>query len=222
MDNIVLALFAILFALIISYSITVGYLEGKTTVQYQSDLNQSNDPKDVSSSNEFSYGMWINVNNPGLYKTSYGVYRDSGKNYILDRPGELRLFIQDGTLKMTRGAKTYEIMSNFPLQKWVYVTITVENTRDKKTKSFATAYIDGKIIKSYQMSPIVGPNIDIKLTIGQFDAKLVGLKRWEYTLNTTMVENEYEATNIKKMLGNYNLDVSVLKDEKLSKRFTIF
>ena len=49
------------------------------------------------------------------------------------------------------------------------------------------------------MSPIVGPNIDIKLTIGQFDAKLVGLKRWDYTLNTTMVENEYEATNIKKI-----------------------
>ena len=121
---------------------------------------------------------------------------------------------------MTRGTKTYEIMSNFPIQKWVYITITVENTRDKKIKSFATAYIDGKIIKSYQMSPLTGPGTE--LDIGRFDAKLVGLKRWKYPLNTTMVENEYDATNIKKLLGNYNVDISVLKNEKLSRRFTVF
>ncbi|MFY7728481.1 MAG: LamG-like jellyroll fold domain-containing protein [Flavobacterium sp.] len=220
MDNIVLALFAILFALIITYSMAVGYLEGKTTIQYQSDLNQPNDLKDISSSDELSYGMWINVNKPGFYKTSDGRHFDSGSNYILNRPGELRLFIENGTLKMKRGGKTYEIMSNFPLQKWVYITITVENTSDKNVKSFASAYIDGKLIKSYQMSPITGTKT--KLAIGQFDAKLVGLKRWKYPLNTKMVENEYEATNIKKTLGNYNLDISVLKNEELSKRFTIF
>jgi hypothetical protein len=220
MDNIVLALIAILFALIITYLITVGYLEGKTSIQYQSDMNQVNDPKEIGESNEFSYGMWINVNKLGSYKTSDGIYHASVKKYIMNRTGELRLFIENGTLKMTRDHKTYAIMSNFPLQKWVYVTITVENTREKRSKSFATAYIDGKIIKSYQMTPQDGPNT--KLTIGQFDAKLVGLKRWKYPLNTKMVANEYEATNIKKMLGNYNLDISVLKNEKLSKRFTVF
>ena len=90
MDNIVLASFAILFALIITYSITVGYLEGKTTVQYQSDMNQSNDPRGIGKSDEFSYAMWINVNKPDLYKTSDGIYHASNKKYILDRPGELR------------------------------------------------------------------------------------------------------------------------------------
>lgn len=220
MDNIVLALIAILFALIITYLITVGYLEGKTSVQYKSDMNQHNDPKIFSSSDEFSYCMWINVNKLGSYKTDDGIYRHTNKRFIIDRPGELKLFVEDGTLKMRRDDKTYEIMGNFPLQKWVYITITVENANDKRIKSFATAYIDGKIIKSYQMSPRDGPKTDLQ--IGRFDAKLVGLKRWKYPLNTKMVSNEYEATNIKKMLGNYNLDISVLKNEKLSKRFTVF
>lgn len=220
MDNIILALLAVLIVLLITYSISVGYFEGKATVQYESDMNLQNDAKDFSVSDEFSYGMWINVNKLGSYKTNDGIYVPNNANdVIIDRPDEIKLFIENGTLKITRETKTYEVLSNFPLQKWVYLTITGENG-DKK-RSFINAYIDGKLIKSYQRtSHLIGPST--QLTIGRFDAKLVGLKRWKYPLNTKMVANEYEATNVKKMLGNYNLDVSVLKDEKLSKRFTVF
>jgi hypothetical protein len=217
MDNIVLALFAVLLALIITYLIVVGYFEGNISLQYQSDMNQPNNPINVYKTSEFSYGMWINVNKLGSYKTGDGIYVRTNRNIILDRPNELKLFIVDGNLKMTRASRTYVIMSNFPLQKWVHITITCENS--DKNKSFINAYIDGKMIKSYQVQPLVGPST--RLTIGRFDAKLVGLKRWGYPLNTTMIANEYNAANIKKMLGNYNLDVSVLKDEKLSKRFTV-
>ena len=220
MDNIILALLAISLALLITYTITVGYFEGRTTVQYKSDMNQPNDPKKFTKSDEFSYGMWINVNKLGSYKINDGIYITSDpKNVIIDRPGELSIFIENGTLKITRGQITYEVLSNFPLQKWVYLTITGEN--GDKNKAFINAYIDGKLIKSYQRtSRLIGTST--QLTIGRFDAKLVGLKRWKYPLNTKMVANEYEATNLKKMIGNYNLDVSVLKDEKLSKRFTVF
>jgi hypothetical protein len=183
-------------------------------------MNQPNDPKKFTKSDEFSYGMWINVNKLGSYKINDGIYITSDpKNVIIDRPGELSIFIENGTLKITRGQITYEVLSNFPLQKWVYLTITGEN--GDKNKAFINAYIDGKLIKSYQRtSRLIGTST--QLTIGRFDAKLVGLKRWKYPLNTKMVANEYEATNLKKMIGNYNLDVSVLKDEKLSKRFTVF
>lgn len=220
MDNIILAFFAILFALLITYSAAVGYFEGKTSVQYQSDMNQPNNPMVFTESNEFSYGMWINVNKLGSYKRDDGIYIPTNpKNIIINRPGELSLFIENGILKMGIKKTTYEIMSNFPLQKWVYVTITREN--GDKNSSFVNAYIDGKLIKSYQMtSQLTGPST--QLTIGRFDAKLVGLKRWKYPMNPAMVMNEYSATNLKKMLGNYNVDVSVLKDEKLSKRFTVF
>lgn len=219
MDNIVLALLIILIALIITYSIVVGYFEGTTSLKYNSDMNQSNGPIDVSKSDEFSYGMWINVNKLGSYKNSDGIYVSTNKtDVIIDRPGELKLYVEHGVLKMARGMNIYEIMSNFPSQEWVHITVTLENST--KRRSFINAYVEGKLIKSYQTLYSSGPNN--KLTVGQFDAKLVGLKRWKYPLNTKMVANEFEATNLKKVIGNYNLDVSVLKDEKLSKRFTVF
>jgi hypothetical protein len=219
MDNIVLALLVILLALIITYSIVVGYFEGTTSLKYNSDMNQSSGPINVSKSDAFSYGMWINANKLGSYKNSEGIYVPTNTtDVIIDRPGEIKLYVDNGVLKMTRGRNTYEIMSNFPSQKWIHITITLENST--KRRSFLNAYIDGKLIKSYQTLYSAGPNNT--LTIGRFDAKLFGLKRWKYPLNTKMVLNEYEATNITKMLGNYNLDVSVLEDEKLSKRFTVF
>ena len=158
------------------------------------------------------------MNKLGSYKTDDGIYVTTDKDYIIDRPDELRIFIENGTLKMTC-IKTYEIMSHFPLQKWVYVTITGENG-DKNT-SFINAYIDGKLIKSYQRtSRLNGPST--QLTIGRFDAKLVGLKRIKYPMNPTMIQNEYEASNLKKMIGNYNMDISVTDNGELRKRFTVF
>jgi hypothetical protein len=231
MDTIVLLVFGILIALIIVYYIVNGYLEGASRIQYKSDLNESQEPAVVPSSSEYSYTMWINI--ASLL---------DGENMIISREGELKLSILNGNLMLTRNDVTYEIMNNFPMQNWVHVTITVENSEDTK-RSFINAYIDGKMVKSYQgkltqhylsrigysNSPfsVRFPSFTLQPTssvidIGEFDAKLVGLKRWTYPLTPAAVANEYNAVNLQKVIGNYNVDISVLENEKLAKRFTVF
>jgi hypothetical protein len=224
MDNIVLALIAILIALIVLYYVTNGYLEGTTSIRYNSDMNQAQEPTDVSSSSEFSYGMWVNVNALDLYKTNEDVATPVAANIIMDRPDEMKIYIENGSLKMARGGGSYDIMSKFPLQKWVYINVTLENNVVDETdkKSFINAYIDGKLIKSYACAYNQNAPSATQLSIGQFDAKQIGLKRWNIPLNTKMIADEYDKGSLTKALGNYNLDISVLKDAQLSKRFTIF
>jgi len=204
MDNIVLILLAIFSVLIITYYIVFGYLEGKISLVYNTDMNLINSHIEVSNSDEFSYGMWFNINKLG-----------TNQIILFERPNELKIFIENSALKINRGTNDYEIMSNFPLQKWVHVIVTVENI--KTQKSFVNAYVDGKMVKSYQISYLKGPETDVNL--GVLDAKLVGLKRWKYPLNPTMVLNEYNST---KLTGLYNLDITLMKNQELAKRFNVF
>jgi len=203
MDNIVLIILAIFSVLIITYYIVFGYLEGKISLVYNTDMNSANIPIEVSNSDEFSYGMWLNINKLGQ------------NNIIFDRPNELKFFIENSALKIDRGTNNYEIMSNFPLQKWVHLIVTVENI--KTEKSFVNAYIDGKMVRSYQIPYLKGAETTIEL--GNLDAKLVGLKRWKYPLNPAMVLNEYNST---KLTGLYNLDITLMKNQELAKRFNVF
>ena len=203
MDNIVLIILAIFSVLIITYYIVFGYLEGKISLVYNTDMNSTNIPIEVSKSDEFSYGMWLNINKLGT------------NNIIFDRQNELKFFIKNSALKINRGTDEYEIMSNFPLQKWVHVIVTIENI--KTEKSFVNAYIDGKMVRSYQIPYRKGA--ETKVNLGILDAKLVGLKRWKYPLNPAMVLNEYNST---KLTGLYNLDITLMKNQELAKRFNVF
>ncbi len=204
MDNIVLIILAIFSVLIITYYIVFGYLEGKISLVYNTDMNLENSRIEVSKSDEFSYGMWLNINKLG-----------QNNIMLFDRKDELKFFIENSALKINRGTNDYEIMSNFPLQKWVHVIVTVENI--KTEKSFVNAYIDGKMVRSYQIPYIKGA--ETKVELGNLDAKLVGLKRWKYPLNPAMVLNEYNST---KLTGLYNLDITLMKNQELAKRFNVF
>ena len=215
MDNIVLGMLAFAMATIILYSVMQGYFEGVTAFKYNSDLNVQQTVINVSNpiSKNFSYGMWININKLSIDAAS-GVPVD---DIILIRPSEIKLFIHNGNLMI---ADSFEVLRNFPLQKWVYLTVSVkENTIT--SKSIIDAYIDGKLVKSFESSSVISPN-DSSLTLGQFDANLIGFKRWAYPLDPAMVSDEYDASNMKKLVGNYNLDISILKNEVLAKRFSVF
>jgi hypothetical protein len=209
MDNIVLIILAIFSVLIITYYIVFGYLEGKISLVYNTDMNLDNSSIEVSNSDELSYGMWFNINKLREHKLN------ESNIMLFDRPNELKFYIENSALKINRGTNDYEIMSNFPLQKWVHLIVTVENI--KTEKSFVNAYIDGKMVRSYQIPYLKGAETEVNL--GNLDAKLVGLKRWKYPLNPAMVLNEYNST---KLTGLYNLDITLMKNQELAKRFNVF
>ena len=83
-------------------------------------------------------------------------------------------------------------------------------------------YIDGKLVKSIITTNAIKPNKIDDITIGTMDAKLIGFQRWSYALNPDMVYDEYNKSNMKKLLGNYRVDLSVLNNDVIAKRFSVF
>ena len=127
MDNIVFVMLASVISIIILYSLIQGYFEGVTAFKYNSDLNVRQQEITVNkpTSKNFAYGMWININK--LHTEDV---------IILSRVDEIKLHIKNGTLNVTSNSENFEVMRNFPLQQWVYITISVkgQNEEDDKTK----------------------------------------------------------------------------------------
>ena len=89
-------------------------------------------------SSRYAYGLWIYVNS-----------WDNNENktiYIRDENIKLYLDTDSPTLKcditMTDDeVQSFEITDNFPLQKWVYIIISVDN-------QYIDCYLDGKLVRS--------------------------------------------------------------------------
>ena len=210
-NNIVLILLAIVFIATIVYISLQNYYEGATSFKYNTNLIQLSQidltgVRDPSSSN-FSYGMWLK-----LPKFKDGI--------IYNRETELKIFIKNGALMASCVSTTneFELIKNLPLQKWMYINISVSKIKD--SRSIVDVYIDGKLIKSLQYNGLIVPSTNTA-EIGPSNAKLVGFKRWSYSLTPVMVANEYNSMNVSKILGNYSADISVLTNGAVTNNFTV-
>ena len=210
-NNIVLILLAIVCIATIVYISLQNYFEGATSFKYNTNLIQLSQidltgVRDPSSSN-FSYGMWLK-----LPKFKDGI--------IYNRETELKIFIKNGALMASCVSTTneFELIKNLPLQKWMYINISVSKIKD--SRSIVDVYIDGKLIKSLQYNGLIVPSTNTA-EIGPSNAKLVGFKRWSYSLTPVMVANEYNSMNVSKILGNYSADISVLTNGAVTNNFTV-
>lgn len=89
----------------------------------------------------YAYGIWLYVQNwdPNAKKTIFS-RRDNIKLYLDDNSPTLKcdIVLADNT------KKTVTITTNFQLQKWVYIIISVDN-------QFVDCYLDGKLVISQQV-----------------------------------------------------------------------
>lgn len=120
--------------------------EGKLSAQV--DI-VSDDLKTPPGDANLAYGIWIYVEKWPIAKNGGDV------NTIFHRPTELKLKFKDnGGLEVetytgapsgaSQSAQTTTITDNFPIQKWVYVTIAIEN-------KIMDVYLDGKMVKSVSL-----------------------------------------------------------------------
>jgi hypothetical protein len=214
MDTIVLSALIVL-ALILLYLGLEGAFSGVTNFNYNSDLNVRQNSIDVSAiknptSSSFAYGMWLMLNN--------------GRNgMIFERKSELQVMLSGGSLKLKINNNVINVINNYPLQKWVYLVTTVAYN-EKTNVSIVDVYINGKMVKSTQISPPISPSKakTSRITFGALNAKMIDFKRWTYALTPQMVIDEYEKSNMKKSLGSYSADVSISKNNVMAKRFSLF
>ena len=194
---------------------------------------------DNPNKNSYSYGLWLYINS--VSGTGDKFIFTTANNSSLPMPSttsatglpplDLYYTTTDGSvlacdILTTDGVQSFKITTNFPIQKWVYIVINVQNG------SFVDFYLDGKLIKSVQL-PKLQKNADVSqegtVVTGQengLDALIAGFTRTSAAVNPQDVWSSYLAGNggnsLSKMFSSYEVQVDLIKDNVTQKSFMLF
>lgn len=209
-----------------SSSITTQlYLKGSTATI---PMNTLSNP----SSAQYTYSMWVcvnNLNNSDTYlfsivdsstsspKTFFQLYIDSTNNLKYGITNN-----STGETLATANAKLANdttIMTNFPLQKWVFVLISVDNG------TVIDIYINGKLVKS-QNATIKPPTDKCTINYGVSDAYVSKFKRTTTATDPTSVWSQYMQGNggsyFSSLFSSFGMNVVVTKDQLDYNKVTLF
>jgi hypothetical protein len=238
MNPVVIVLGIVLLILVyILYSYTTNTT---TSLTSQADLNKQpisavTIPNPTNT--RYAYSLWVFVNS-----WSNAIGDDSGNSHNLffikhdggNPQNILRLYL-DSTAPVlkcdfgmnTNTYNTVTITNNFPIQKWTYVTISVDN-------QFVDCYLDGKLIKSSIVAdtngnpPLTG-SLNTKLNIGNSNGTSFNALIAKFQFNSSPLDPQTVWTNYLSGNGmnsltssNYGLNVSVLRNNAIQNVYTLF
>lgn len=176
----------------------------------------------------FSISYWIYVNSWNTDGIKYVFRCNPTNNYLTMYFDETKPILYT---KITTGCKvkvpateTIKVTDNFPLQKWVYVILSVNN-------QFIDMYLDGRLINSYKLM-----NSDFYLTCSRdqwaiqmgtnFDAYIHNFVRDTKEMNPETAMANYYSTAPKSansgFFGNYNMNIDILKDGTVTSSLNVF
>ena len=218
----------VILVLLIIYMMFQDYFTGAnklTGEKYLKDSNANIPHNDVSGKNSsiFTYSIWLYVN----------TYGDEDK-IIFKRNNDVALYLDrtTATLKCLVGEENaqgdiydntnaIDVTNNFPLQKWVHIFISVDNT-------IVDVYLDGKLIKSVQITKSVSiPESGSDIVFGSnWDAYFAKFERHSKATDPKSAYDKYMEGNggstLSQALGNMNVNLSITKDNIETSRFALF
>lgn len=208
-----------LLIIIIVFMLFQDYFTGKTKLEKQQHL-LTNSPADIASSKlassgavNFTYTIWVFVNS---------INKPSNMT-IFERVNDTHLYLENsGKLiaKIGTSAEEIHITNNFPLQKWVCVTISVNS-------NIVDAYIDGKMVKSVKLQSSYINTSDQNITFGrEVDIYISNFERVPSPTDPKSAYDKYLAGSggaslISTLLGNLNVNLSVLQNNVETSRFAL-
>lgn len=146
----------------------------------------------------YCYHCWLYISKtPGgdVPIFSRGDTATTGTEFSVSLDGNLNLSVnlQDSTGSIK---KVMTVMSNFPLQKWVYLTVNVQNT-------IVEAYINGKLAKTVTAASVKTPGLTKTIFVGNTGLSGYITKFYRQptalssvtTLDALTVQNNYLAGN---------------------------
>lgn len=216
----IIAVVLLLYYLYITY-IQVNPAAGNTKY----DLNTSNTAiayktlKNATST-RFSYSVWIYVNSWSNTNTKKIISR--GQDFELSlattTPSLTCKLEPSSQMNLSNADKTITITNNFPLQKWTYVVVSVDN-------QIVDIYLDGKLVLSKKLTyqPRVVAETDI--TIGDTQTNDIFLTTILYTGNPMDPQtawNTYLKGNGMNSAYNVNMRLSVLQNNIEQGKVSLF
>jgi len=188
-------------------------------------------------STRYAYSIWIYVNS----------WNNSANKVIISRYNDVVLFLDSttATLKCKLNPKYspdnatahpidpskvinadtnspfINITNNFPLQKWVNITVSIDNT-------IFDAYLDGKLVKSLQINQ-VNPDRTSELYLGNgYDAFVTRLSRFNHPLDPQTAWNIYLKGNGNgsglfgnSKIPNYSANLTIYQDNVEAKNIKL-
>ena len=225
--------------IVLAYLIYRYYTGSTTTLTpsiYLNDTSAGADTKSLITGDKianpqaanFSISYWIYVNswNSNAKKIVFSCSPPNSylSMYFDETKPTLYATLTTGCRTHVPTTETVKVTDSFPLQKWVYVILSVNS-------NFVDMYLDGRLINSYKMQ-----NSDLYLTCSKdkwsiqmgshFDAYVYGFVRdiKEMTPQTAM-SNYYSTApkaNNSSFFGNYNMNIDILKDGTINSSLNVF
>ena len=179
--------------------------------------------KDIQepSSRKYSYEMWMYVFNFQA-NSNYIISRDSsvvGKKNIgitLDKSSP-KLVLE--YTKNAEQATQITITDNFPLQTWVHLIVSVDDT-------YIDAYMNGKLVKSIQDKNLDSPSPEAPIVYGVTNCYLAKLTRSVLPTDPQTAWDKYSAGNgenpMAKYLSSVGLSMTLQKNNQDYSKVTLF
>jgi hypothetical protein len=223
--NIVVILLGIIVIFLLYYLYTTYFVTSSKLSSYV-DLKTSNTAISYTSlannkSTRYAYGVWIYVNS----------WNSTNEKTIISRGtsgADFKLVIGQTTPTLTctiakttasdPGQTAFIITDNFPLQKWTYVVVSIDN-------QIVDFYLDGKIVKSTKLPyvPKVSANDIVIGDTNYPDIFLASLNRWPTPMDPQTAWNNYlQGTGIPNTSTGTNIKLSVLQDNITQKTFSLY
>lgn len=231
MNSLVIVLGVMLLVIIIM-TLFSKFFSGESTLVTNANLLEgipSITTDNLTASASRAYGIWIYVNTwkAGANKMIFGragdvlLYLDANSATLKCKIDPTDTDITNANTTATAIDNTIDITNNFPIQKWVYVTIVLDSV------GIADFYLDGKLVKSVQNTNIATSTaITSNLIYGKgHDTFISKFERATKVLGPSDVWAKYmknnSGTSIRNALGNYNVKMSILKDNEIASTITM-
>lgn len=166
------------------------------------------------SSARYSYNLWIYANEVDIAGDTIFSIDTPKVELKIDPNGNLICDLTDSS-----GTNSITITPNYPMQRWVCVSISVDS-------SVVDIYLDGKLVKSQTMSGITHPTESSKITFGTGDIYIAEFERLATPIDPQTAWDRYMAGNggsyISNMFSSYGASMILTKDQVDMKKFTLF
>ena len=174
---------------------------------------------------QYTVGAWIYVNS----------WDNNNIKPILSIPGQINLYLDVTTptlffdISQNCGTKSNTpsppmvVTDNFPIQKWTYVSIVVDNY-------FVDMYLDGKLMQSMKMNcmqkipSITTTNIYLGGTPAIInDISVTKVYRWSYVMSPQDVWRQYIIGNgVSTSFSSYGMSIEILKNNQIQNDIRVF
>lgn len=209
--------------IILIYVLYVYFIKKSATIANSANLltgaNKPYSKLNSGQSTRYAYGVWLFVN----------TWDTTSQKKIFSRDGNISLYLEKTKPSLyceivqdpSSGQAPILITDNFPVQKWVYIIISADNT-------IVDCYLDGKMVNSTKLinSPKTPQKpTDVPVVLGSgWDANVAKFNNWAGPIGPQEAWDNYMQGNgtTSTFLSSYNMYLSVYKDNVEQTQYTLY